>query len=374
MIRSIPVLTYHSIRPDGPITPELFEDQLRWLVENDYRTLTSWELFRHITGEQPVSERAVQITFDDGWLDNWVYAFPLLDKYGLKATIFLITGRIGAETGPVRPNLADVWSHRVRAGVLRTLSRNEVASYETINEEEGSPDYLNWLEIRAMKDSGLIEFQSHSHSHVYYFKGPILKEFNWGRHPKIAGATDGDFRFGIPEYEGGSGLVIRRFFDPAQLRDEMHRAALQFRASSAYTQKNARQIMNQYLGKLFSACSDQFQIQGTYETQQDFEKRVMHELRYSREIIARYTAGACDFFCWPWGEYSSESIGLVFKAGYRGAYSLDRGPTIPGSNPGAICRFEIRPRSMLWFQTRLLLYGSPKLSALYRQSYRIIGH
>ncbi|MGK2889390.1 MAG: polysaccharide deacetylase family protein [Candidatus Malihini olakiniferum] len=93
--------------------------------------------------------KSVMITFDDGYLDNWVYAFPVLKRLGLHAHIFLITGQIG--DGPAR-NLAEVaFSHK--------KSEEKVAS--------GNADdvMLRWSEIEEMQASGLVEFHAHTHTH-----------------------------------------------------------------------------------------------------------------------------------------------------------------------------------------------------------------
>lgn len=76
---SVPVLMYHHVRPEAGMiacTPENFEDQLRWLQKQGYRSLTLAEFNEHLNGKDV--GKAVLITFDDGYLDNWVYAYPLL--------------------------------------------------------------------------------------------------------------------------------------------------------------------------------------------------------------------------------------------------------------------------------------------------------
>ena len=80
----VPVLMYHHVRPGAGMiatTPEHFEDQLRWLAKNGYTTLTAAQFARHLQGEG-VPRKSVLLTFDDGYLDNWVYAYPLLKKHG----------------------------------------------------------------------------------------------------------------------------------------------------------------------------------------------------------------------------------------------------------------------------------------------------
>ena len=101
--RNLPVLMYHQIAADGPqalapyrLHPDHFEAQLRYLRRHGYRSidLATWvEALRRGPGE--VFGRAVIFTFDDGYLDFARTAWPLLQKYGFGATVFLVADRIG---------------------------------------------------------------------------------------------------------------------------------------------------------------------------------------------------------------------------------------------------------------------------------------
>src|SRR3546814_7459901 len=103
--QTVPVLMYHHVSPsDGMITtsPVNFEHQLAWLARHGYRSISSTEFAGHLNG-QPVPSGSILITFDDGYLDNWVYAYPLLKKYGFSALVFLVTSWMG--DGPPRNSL-----------------------------------------------------------------------------------------------------------------------------------------------------------------------------------------------------------------------------------------------------------------------------
>ncbi|MBC7293304.1 MAG: polysaccharide deacetylase family protein, partial [Thermoleophilia bacterium] len=76
-------------------TPE-FESQMRYLAENGYHAVTLADLAEAFSGGRPLPGKPVVLTFDDGGLDNYSVAFPILKKYGLTATFFVITGRVGA--------------------------------------------------------------------------------------------------------------------------------------------------------------------------------------------------------------------------------------------------------------------------------------
>jgi len=167
---SVPVLMYHHVSPsEGAITasPKNFEDQLAWLSSHGYGSLTTDEFAAHLAGE-PVPDKSVLITFDDGYLDNWVHAFPLLKKYGYKAVIFLVTAWVGH--GPARPVAGQ------GQPLPDTPSHDECE--RRIAQGDSDSVMLRWSEIQAMQESGLVEFHSHTHTHTRWDKSERAHEKN----------------------------------------------------------------------------------------------------------------------------------------------------------------------------------------------------
>jgi peptidoglycan/xylan/chitin deacetylase (PgdA/CDA1 family) len=156
--RAVPVLMYHHISTSpGMITvsPEHFAAQMAYLAEAGYTTVGSAQLSAYLAGE-PLPKKSVVLTFDDGYLDNWVHAHPVLQAHGLTALCFLVTSWIGE--GPVR-------AHARSGGALPALLNHrdgEVA----IESGEADRAILRWSEIDAMREAGTFEFHSHTHSHV----------------------------------------------------------------------------------------------------------------------------------------------------------------------------------------------------------------
>lgn len=116
--RRYQVLTYHRVSPhaDGvfnPTPPAVFEMQVRHLARY-YNVLTAGEAARRVR-DGTLPRRAVCITFDDGYEDNYLIAFPILRKYNLKATVFVSTGPL--ETG------APLWHDRVFGAFALTNER-----------------------------------------------------------------------------------------------------------------------------------------------------------------------------------------------------------------------------------------------------------
>jgi len=160
---SVPILVYHSIDPrPGPWTVSTlrFEAQMRHLAANGYTTLRANELVHFIEGKAKLPQRSVLITFDDGYLDNYVYAFPMLERLGLHGVIFAVTGWIGE--GPPRSH-AGMGQSVILPECLDAGDREKAIA-------EGCADamMLRWSEIKAMEASGVMETHSHTHSHIHW--------------------------------------------------------------------------------------------------------------------------------------------------------------------------------------------------------------
>jgi peptidoglycan/xylan/chitin deacetylase (PgdA/CDA1 family) len=95
----VPILTYHNFskrKVAKMIVPERrFEAQMRYLKENGFNTITLDELSDFIELKDTIPPKSVVITVDDGWRPFYDIAYPILKKYGLKATLFLYTDFVG---------------------------------------------------------------------------------------------------------------------------------------------------------------------------------------------------------------------------------------------------------------------------------------
>jgi peptidoglycan/xylan/chitin deacetylase (PgdA/CDA1 family) len=125
----VPILMYHEIAPPSEtssrlaVTPEAFAAQLAFLHDEGYETVTAVDLSKILAGKEKRPDRAVVLTFDDGYADFHSRVMPLLDRYGFTATLFMTTGWV-RDAGPPpagrRPGLMLSWSQineAVRAGI-----------------------------------------------------------------------------------------------------------------------------------------------------------------------------------------------------------------------------------------------------------------
>ena len=161
----IPVFVFHSI---DPVT---FELQLKYLKSNDYSTL-SIEEFKSSLAKNAIFKKTVLLTIDDARLSFWKYAFPLLKKYNMKATLFVIPGRT-LDNQTVRYNQEDVWDETITESQLESIDPND-------------EELCNWQELEAIHKSKLINIESHTlfHREVFTSKkllGVINKYSNFSK-------------------------------------------------------------------------------------------------------------------------------------------------------------------------------------------------
>lgn len=101
----VPILVYHSVRPHiaeesayqemYDITPEILQKHLIYLQENGYHAISFNALADYFEKNIPLPEKPVILTFDDGWKNQYEYAFPLLKKFHTTATFFVYTNAMG---------------------------------------------------------------------------------------------------------------------------------------------------------------------------------------------------------------------------------------------------------------------------------------
>ena len=180
----IPIFVFHSISQSPEwlidthvsISVKTFEQYMKYLSKNSYQTVSLDDIYLHIKGEKALNCKIVALTFDDGYLDNWIAAYPILKKYGFKATIFIPTDFIDPHP-LVRRNLEDVW-------------------YRKTNEDDLEwKGYLSWEELRIMGKEEVFYAESHTKSHTWLFSENKIIDFykpgdrrvwiQWNKYPEL---------------------------------------------------------------------------------------------------------------------------------------------------------------------------------------------
>ncbi|MEG0872361.1 MAG: polysaccharide deacetylase family protein [Clostridia bacterium] len=130
----IPVLIYHAFQSTLPpddkyklfVTSEKFEEQIKALVDDGYTFIAFEDLIKYNNEQLGLPEKVVLITMDDGWEGEYRDAYPILLKYNLKATIFIV------------------------------------------NDLMGTPGYMNWDQAKEMYNGGLVKIHTHGKKHIEY--------------------------------------------------------------------------------------------------------------------------------------------------------------------------------------------------------------
>lgn len=128
-----PILMYHHVLPEGGNQSKLvvdlayFEKQMAFLKKRNYQVVPLDQLFLLALPdkkEKPLPEKSVAITFDDGYEDNYLYAYPILKKFKFPATVFLIAGKIGADGYLNWNQISEMASHHIQFGNHTTTHPN----------------------------------------------------------------------------------------------------------------------------------------------------------------------------------------------------------------------------------------------------------
>jgi len=167
------ILMYHMVREHRPgakfnklrVPPDAFERQLSWLRSEGWHFASMAELL----GGEPLPEKTVVLTFDDGYEDNLLNADPLLERYGARATLYLVDDRFDRD-----------WS---------TSKKAHHDSGELMHEPK-----LSDAQVRQMLASGRWELGGHTRTHAN-----LAKLGDEARREEIAGAREAlSERFAAP--------------------------------------------------------------------------------------------------------------------------------------------------------------------------------
>jgi Polysaccharide deacetylase len=302
----VPVFVFHDVEPGW------FEGQLRYLRSNGYRMLDADELEARLRRAGQDHGRDVALTFDDATWTFWAYAFPLLRRHKVRATLFVIAG-IVPDDPTFYPNLDDLWAGR--------CSPAEIAARAKVQ------PLCTWRELQAMHDTGMVDIQSHSLTHALVPISPRILDFV---HPGFdAGAyananlplSSSDdprqpkrqLQLGAPVFGARSRLSGRpRFLDAPELTQALveHVAA---RGGSDFFKRGA---WRRELAAVVDAWPEP--RRGTFETPEQTRAGIRDELALSKGILeSRLPGKAIRHFCYPRFDDCSLADEVAAQVGYR---------------------------------------------------------
>lgn len=333
----VPIVVYHSIadphdhvlhRLSLPV--KLFERQMAYLHHHGFQAVDLRTIQAHLEHGTALPDKAIGITFDDGYLDNWVYAYPILKRYGMKATLFVTTDFVDpAET--LRPTLEQVWNGQRRQQDLEWWG------------------HVSWPELEHMQASGVIDVESHTVTHNWYFSDSTVVDFHhpdsdyywlhWLANPAQKPAwLNEDFRaripLGRPVYTHRQTLLGRRYFDDPDIAAACEQHVAAHGGAAFFQGRDWRRELHAVVEARRREGGDA----GRLESDAEYQARITAELSDSKRIIEARLGKPVDLLCWPCGDYSPQLQQLALDCGYRATVNVAKVTNRRGDDPHELRR------------------------------------
>jgi len=338
---AIPVIMYHSVGRTMAnwkwsfltVPWRTFEDHLKQLKRSGYRSVTLEQLHAHMSGQALLPERSVVLTFDDGFLDNWAFAAPLLRRYGFSATVF-VNPEFVDPRDIVRPCLDDVW--------------NSKATYQEL-EYHG---FMSWPELKRISEDGTFSVQSHLMTHTWYPVNDTVVDFHhpqddyywleWNTAPEmkpfyLQEETTASVAFGAPVYEHKKSLAATRYFPDHAETEHLADYVAQSGGRVFFDNDEWRQLLFAEL----ESFREKHTPNQRMETASEQQERVLGELQHSKRILSEKLNTEVDYMAWPGGGYNDETFRLaqtIYKATTINSSDARRNKNQPGDDPQKISR------------------------------------
>ena len=267
-----PAMKY--IQPGMYVTDRTFEKQIAFLSKK-YNLISLKKLAEHLINEQTLPSRSVAVTFDDGWLDNYKYAFPILRKRNAPATIFLTTDYIDSDNA--------FWF----ADIFKILTGANIES-----------DKLNYIFINVLGDE---KYRS------------IFSNADTGEQKKELGDA-GEVIEVMKQLDHETILKIN-----AEIRKEVGSDSGNIAAGwETLSWKEILEMKNGGIDFGSHGCSHRI-MSGLSESENE------RELTESKRIIEKKLGSGIDLFSYPNGDYDDRVLNLVKNCGFCCAVSTGSG-------------------------------------------------
>ncbi len=320
MKASIPILSYRSISPVCGISPAEFRTQLEWLREHGWQCIPLSRAVDYVKGRADAPEKSYALTFEDAFLDHWVYAAPLLREFGLKAAFTVVTAFL--HDGPCRPDSTTAGAD------LRSLpmSRDAWAMASDRNDPAG---FMNRFELRILTEEQGHELVGGTHTRQACYTSDKPTERRSKSEAGSAHLAEADGLEDSPMYPTGSAYAHDGYW---QAGDDLF----------------DRPLVRRKTEERIEFC--------------------LREFLLCRERLEEITGQPARVLAWPWGEFDEVAVEMAALAGYEAALSFQRGPNDPTTRPYALCRIRMQGgETVRELGRRMRTASSPTLSRMFRR-------
>jgi len=221
-IIQVPILMYHHIAPysllnSSPeysriwvVPPESFSQQMDYLVMHGYHTITFNQLFDALYYGGPLPSKPIILTFDDGDVDHYQYAYPILLAHHFSGMFYIITGEVGQAGRMTWSQLSEMLAHGMQMG-SHTVHHLDLARLLRISEQEVQQE-LQQSKLTLEMNLGIVIQQF-----CYPFGDPFYRG-NWFQRQLIMTMLAGDGYVGATTAFGMTGSLQGSQYPLALLR------------------------------------------------------------------------------------------------------------------------------------------------------------
>lgn len=307
----VPVFMYHSVGIPDPewkwnylTTPyQDFENQMKWLKKCGFNTIHFDQYYDYIFNGGALPKNPVILTFDDGYVDNYIFAYPIMKKHGMVGTVYINSDFIDP-----RETKRSVFE----GGKLPTA--------------KSCRGFLSTLEMKELEETNVLRMESHAKTHTWYPVSGKIVDFRhpddrhdwmtWNDYPEKKPFLQVDdealVKYGAPVFENEKSLIASKFIPKVDLTLQLNQFVLQNGGQDFFKKTTWKEDLEQEVIKLNGSLV----VTGQNETDEEHYLRIKDELEHSKTKLQDIIERDVIMLCWPGGSGSAEGEKAVKELGY----------------------------------------------------------
>jgi peptidoglycan/xylan/chitin deacetylase (PgdA/CDA1 family) len=344
--QGVPVLLYHQVNDLSNVNLHMLEKHFKLIKKQNLITLTAAEVKQYTDEKKKLPKNSILITFDDGYYDNYLNVFPLLKKFNFKATFFINSAFIKEKVD------------RTTTTIIKDSDsgNREVIGRYYRGEDATSDQYMTWEEMREMQQSGLCDFQLHSHTHKLAFATLELRGFveneNFGG--EALHVYNGKPKVGYPMLRTRGETTICKLIPRQEFLEEVKN---QYEDKKGLKPKQRKKEVANFIKNYADAA--------TIESSEDARARILKEIHKNQEELQKHLGKQPVAYAWPYGHKSAFGKDIIKGEHVSLFFTCKKGTNGRTINPEQIKRIELRKPTVKKIRLVLIINNNLILGKLY---------
>lgn len=308
----VPVFMYHTVGIPDPswkwnylTTPyQDFEAEMKWLKMCGYNSIHFDQYYDYIFNGKPLPKNPVILTFDDGYADNYIFAYPIMKKYGMVGTVYVNSDFIDPQD------------------IKRPI-------YEAGKEPDTKDcrGFLTVPEMQELEESNVLQMESHAQTHTWFPTSGKIIDFRhpndrhdwmtWNDHvekkPFLQVDDENLVKYGAPVFENEKSLMAQRFYPEVDLTSKLQEfvrenGGLEFFNNPDWKKKLESRTID---------LNGSMEVSGKSESNSEHYNRIKAELNHSKTTLEKAIGRDIIMLCWPGGSGSKDGEQAIKELGYK---------------------------------------------------------